>query len=105
LPLCVDFPKVFIRFKARIQSKIDPFSSKIVSLIKIREFWVYFTTISFVLILILKWWLCNKLGFGDLVVFQNLETKKLVSIDLERNWPTFNKNPLRRLEMWTHKKD
>jgi hypothetical protein len=76
LPLCLDFPKVFIRFKARIQSKIDPFSSKIVSLIKIREFLVYFTAISFVLILILKWWFCNKLGFGDFGSFPKLRDQE-----------------------------
>jgi hypothetical protein len=43
------------------------------------EFWVHFTVVIFVLMLVLQWCFCNKLDFGDFGDFQNLKTKKLVS--------------------------
>jgi hypothetical protein len=76
LLFCLDFLGVFIGFQARIQSKIDPSSSKLDPLIKIREFWVCFIAISFVPILVLQWWFCNKLGFGDFGVFSKLEDQR-----------------------------
>jgi len=40
-----------------------------------------------------------------LVLFPNLETKKLIFgiLILKETWSTFYKNPLRRLEVWTNK--
>jgi hypothetical protein len=51
--------------------------------------------------LVLQWWFCKNLIFIGFSGFLNLETKELVSslLILRETWPTFNKNPMRRLEM------
>jgi len=48
----------------------------------------------------------TNLVFGGFGGFPNLDTKELVYglLILRETWPTFEKNPLRRLEVWTHKK-
>jgi len=83
---------------------MDPYSSKLGPLIKMEEFWVCFMAVSFVPMLVLQWWFHN-LFLEILVLFPNLETKKLISdiLILKETWPTFDKNPLRRLEVWTNK--
>jgi len=55
----LDFPKVFVEFQAKIQSKIGPPSSKLGSLIKMRDFWVCFIVVRFIPMLVLQWWLLH----------------------------------------------
>ena len=83
---------------------MDPYSSKLGPLIKIEEFWVCFTAVSSIPMLVLQWWFHN-LVLEILVLFPNLETKKLISgiLILKETWPTFDKNALRRLQVWTNK--
>jgi hypothetical protein len=76
------FEGAFIRFQARslcIQSNIDPHSLMFGPLINIREFWICFTAVSYVHMLVLQWWFFNKLGFWRFWwFFQTLKTKELV---------------------------
>jgi hypothetical protein len=41
-------------------------------LIKMGEFRVFFTIVSFVSMLVLQWWFCNIFGFGDFGDFAKL---------------------------------
>jgi len=68
---------------------------------KWESFWYIFIVVNFV-----PCWFCNKLGFGDFGDFVKLEDQGVVSslLILRETWTTFDKNPLRRLKMWTHEK-
>jgi hypothetical protein len=51
-------------------------------------------------------WFCNKHGFRYFDGFAKLRDQRVVSsfLILREMWPTFDKNPLRKSEVWTHKK-
>jgi len=72
-------------------------------LIEMREFLVCFYSCELCTLLVLQWWFCNKLGFGDFGGFVKLKYQKVVPnlLILRETWSTFDKNPLRRLEVWT----
>jgi hypothetical protein len=64
-------------------------------------FWMVLTTRSYIL-----WWFCDKLDFGDFSGFAKLGDQWIISglLILRETWLTLDKNTLRRLEVWTHKK-
>jgi len=64
-------------------------------------FWMVLTTRSYIL-----WWFCDKLDFKDFSGFAKLGDQWIVSglLNLRETWLILDKNPSRRLEVWTHKK-
>lgn len=75
-------------------------------------FWSKWESFGYIFIIMnfipywLPYWFCNKFGFGDFDGFAKLEDQRVVSsfLILRETWATFDKNLLRRLEMWTHEK-